>query len=132
MSGEAEDHVRDAGYDDLLDAISEGQPYYLECPEGHGSFPPRQVCPYCGAAELEETALPETGQIEAHTVVHVPTPRFMDDAPYVTAVANFGPVRLTGQVTGLAPDEVENGQEVVVDVGRTQTGGERLLVFEPA
>ena len=132
MSGEAEDHVRDGGYDDLLDAIAEGQPYYLECPEGHGSFPPRQVCPYCGAAELAETPLPETGQIEAHTVVHVPTPRFVDDAPYVTAVANFGPVRLTGQVTGLSPDEVENGQEIVVDVGRTQTGGERLLVFEPA
>lgn len=134
MSEESADEaetVRDAGYDDLLDAIGAGNPYYLECPEGHGSFPPRHVCPHCGATSLSESPLPETGEIEAHTLVHVPTPRFLDDAPYVTAVVDFGPVRLTGQVMGMEPETVENGTNVTVEVERTETGDERLLVFEP-
>ena len=126
-----EERARDGGYDDLLDAIEEGESYYLECPEGHGSFPPRYVCPYCGATDLEETPLPETGTIEAHTVVHVATPRFLDDAPYVTAIVSYGPVRLTGQVMGIEPENVENGQDVSVDIGATETEGERLVIFEP-
>lgn len=126
-----EESVRDAGYDDLLEAIESGDPYYLECEEGHGSFPPRHVCPKCGARELTERALPGSGTVEAHTKVHVPTPRFQDDAPYVTAVVEFGPVSLTGQVKGIAPDDVENGLEVSVDVARTQTDEDKLIVFEP-
>lgn len=127
----SDDPAGDAGYDELLDAIESGEGYYLECPEGHGSFPPRHVCPHCGDRELEEQPLPETGTIQAHTVVHVPTPRFADDAPYATAVVDFGPVTLTGQVTGVDPSAVENRETVTVDVGRTETDDERLVVFEP-
>ncbi|MFB6267918.1 MAG: Zn-ribbon domain-containing OB-fold protein [Halodesulfurarchaeum sp.] len=130
-SADEAETVRDAGYDDLLDAIDAGDAYYLECPEGHGSFPPRHVCPHCGATALSESPLPEPGEIEAHTLVHVPTPRFLDDAPYVTAVVDFGPVRLTGQVVNADPEDVENGTAVTVGIGRTETREERLLVFEP-
>jgi hypothetical protein len=124
--------ARDAGYDDLLDAIEDGEPYYLECAEGHGSLPPRHACPHCGDRDLEETTLPETGTIEAHTTVHVPTPRFLEDAPYVTAVVDFGSVAITGQLIGVDHDQVENGDSVTIDVGRTETDDERLIVFEPA
>ncbi|MFB6124992.1 MAG: Zn-ribbon domain-containing OB-fold protein [Halanaeroarchaeum sp.] len=123
--------VRDAGYDDLLDALEAGEGYYLECPDGHGSFPPRHVCPHCGSADLEEVALPETGDIVAHTVVYVPTPRFVDDAPYATAVVDFDGVQLTGQVLGVEPSAVENGMTVGVTIGETTTRNERLVVFEP-
>ncbi len=127
-----EEQARDGGYDDLLDAIENGEPYYLECPEGHGSLPPRHVCPHCGASELSQEDLPETGEVVAHTVVHVPTPRFLDDAPYVTAVVDYGNVRLTGQVRDMEPQDVENGLSVTIGVGRTETDEERVLVFEPA
>lgn len=123
--------ARDAGYDDLLDALEDGEGYYLECEAGHGSLPPRRVCPQCGSRDLEEIALPETGEIVAHTVVHVPTPRFVDDAPYVTAVVDFGTVMLTGQVLGLDPEDVENGTTVGVGIGETATRNERLITFEP-
>lgn len=125
------ERIRDGGYDDLLQAIADGEGFYLECENGHGSLPPRRVCPHCGARELTETPLPETGTISAHTVIHVPTPRFLDDAPYATAVVDFGAVQLTGQVLGLDPADVENGQEVTVSVGETKTGGDPLVVFEP-
>ncbi|MFB6069711.1 MAG: Zn-ribbon domain-containing OB-fold protein [Halanaeroarchaeum sp.] len=123
--------VRDAGYDDLLDALEAGEGYYLECEEGHGSLPPRRACPHCGSRDLEEVDLPDAGTVEAHTVVHVPTPRFLDDAPYTTAVVDFGGVQLTGQLLGVEPGDVENGMDVGVSIGETETNEERLVVFEP-
>ncbi|MFW6457806.1 MAG: Zn-ribbon domain-containing OB-fold protein [Halodesulfurarchaeum sp.] len=125
------DEARNAGYDDFLDAIEEGAPYYLACPEGHGSLPPRNVCPECGAADLEETPLPAEGTILAHNVVHVPTPRFREDTPYVTAIVDFGPVAVTGQVRELDHGAVENGAEVELTTDRSETEGDRLVAFRP-
>lgn len=125
------DRVRDEGYDDFLDALEDGDGYYLECEEGHGSLPPRRACPHCGNQDLTEEPLPETGNVLAHTVIHVPTPRFIDDAPYVTAVVDFGAVQLTGQVVDADPDDVSDGLTVSPDVGETKTDADRLIVFEP-
>lgn len=126
----SDETARDAGYDDFLDAVEDDEPYYLECSKGHGSLPPRHVCPDCGDSELTEVALPSFGTIQAHNVVHVPTPRFKEDTPYATAIVDFGPVSVTGQVTGMDPQDVENGLEVTLDIDRTETNEDRLLVFE--
>jgi len=122
--------VRNEGFDDVLDAVAEGEGYYLECSNGHGSLPPRRVCPDCGDTELTEEPLPASGEIDTYTVTHVATPNFTEDAPYVVAIADFGPVRLTGQLRGVDPEAVETGQVVGVDVETTETTGERLLTFE--
>ncbi|THE62977.1 nucleic acid-binding protein [Salinadaptatus halalkaliphilus] len=126
------DAVGDAGFDDWLDAAAEGEADALECPEGHGSLPPRHVCPECGATDLTAVPLPDTGTIETFTVTHVPTPAFEDDAPYATAIADFGPVRITGQVVNADLETVENGLEVALEVTVSETTGERVLGFEPA
>ncbi|AHF98804.1 hypothetical protein HALLA_07955 [Halostagnicola larsenii XH-48] len=123
--------IRDAGFDDWLDAAEEGEAYYLECAAGHGSLPPRQVCPECGSTELTRQRLPESGEIETFTVTHVPTPSFEEDAPYATAIADFGPVRLTGQVAGIDLESIENGLEVEISVAVSETTDERVLTFEP-
>jgi uncharacterized OB-fold protein len=123
-----------AGYDEWIDALATGNGHALVCPEGHGSLPPRRVCPECGAADLAEEPLPETGTVETYTVVHVPSPRFADDAPYVTAVVRFGPVRLTGIVRGIDPagdDAVDVGATVEADVGERETDGGRIVTFRP-
>ncbi|PSQ09189.1 nucleic acid-binding protein [Halobacteriales archaeon QS_5_70_15] len=121
---------RDDGYDDLLEAIEAGHGFYLACENGHNYLPPRRVCPDCGSSELEETPLPGTGEVITRKVVHVPPPRFEDDAPYVTAVAEFGPVRVTGIVldADAAPDV---GGAVRPVVGSPETRDDRLLAFEP-
>ncbi|SMO72024.1 Zn-ribbon domain-containing OB-fold protein [Halorubrum cibi] len=133
--------ARDEGYDEWIDALSEGAGYALVCPEGHGSLPPRRVCPECGSSPLSEEPLPGSGTVETFTVVHVPSPRFSDDAPYVTAVARFGPVRLTGIVRGVDGDgdvdadgdgdAIEVGETVEVDVGERETDGGRIVTFRP-
>lgn len=121
---------RNAGFDDFLDAVAAGESYYHECEAGHGWLPPRRICPECGSRDLTEQSLPESGTIESHTIVRVPAPSFADDAPYATAIADFGPLRVTALFDG-AFDTVETGLTVGLDIGESVTTGERVLVFRP-
>jgi hypothetical protein len=122
---------RDNGYDDWFDAVEEGEPYYLESPSGNGWLPPREIDPETGERELEEVELPDAGEIESFTRIEVATPQFADDAPFVVAVASFGPVRMTGQLRDVDEDDVEIGMPVEIGVERTETRDERVLVFRP-
>lgn len=128
----AEEPVGDEGYDEWLAAVEEGAGYYLACPNGHGSLPPRRLCPHCGSREIEERPLPETGAVETFTETHVPIPSFDEDAPYVVAIAAFGDARITGQLRGIDPSEIESGQSVTVDVVERETTADPLVVFQPA
>jgi uncharacterized OB-fold protein len=123
--------ARDGGYDDFLDAIEAGEPYYLEAPNGDGSLPPARIDPTTGTRELTEQPLPDTGEIQTLTQTHVAAPDFADDAPFVVAVVDFGPVSVTGQIRGAEPSAVDIGQEVTIGVDRTETNDERVVVFEP-
>ncbi|WP_257300194.1 Zn-ribbon domain-containing OB-fold protein [Haloarchaeobius sp. FL176] len=126
----SDDETYDAGYDDWLDAVEDGEAYYLEGPEGDGWLPPRRVDPATGSRDLTEKQLPETGEVETFTVVHVPTPAFEQDAPFATAIARFGPARITGIVEA-DPSDVEVGMAVTVGVMETETTGDRAVVFRP-
>ncbi|MFC6973946.1 Zn-ribbon domain-containing OB-fold protein [Halomicroarcula sp. GCM10025709] len=125
------DQAPDGQYDAWLDAIADGEGHYAECANGHGWLPPRRVCPTCGSRELAEKPLPDAGEVVTHTTITVPTPQFEDDAPYVTAIADFGPVSITGIVRGVDPEAVEIGTMVGIEVGERVTTGDRLVVFSP-
>lgn len=122
--------TRDAGYDDFLDSVEAGEPYYLESASGEAYLPPMPYDPETGDPEMQTQPLPETGELLTHTTTNVAAPEFVDDAPYVTAIAAFGPVRLTGQVDA-EPETVEIGQEVALAVTHSETTGERVLTFTP-
>jgi hypothetical protein len=121
---------RDAGYDDFLDALADGEGYYLAGPDGAGFLPPREVHPRTGEP-LSPEPLPDAGEVVTFTRTEVPTPSLAEDAPYTVAVAAFGPVRLTGQVRGVDPGDVVVGMPVEAGVGETVTTGERIVVFRP-
>jgi len=125
--------VTDADHDAWLDALAAGEGYALVCPDGHGSLPPRRICPECGSTSLSREPLGDAGRVETFSVVHVPSPRFAGDAPYVTAVVDLGPVRVTGVLRGVDPesDAVAVGLSVAVGVEERATDGERLVVFRP-
>lgn len=147
--------THDAGYDEWLDALAGGEGYALRCSEGHGSLPPRRVCPECGSTDLSRASLPDTGTVETFSVVHVPSPRFAEDAPYVTAIVDVGPTRLTGVLRGVdidgddvtrddndvtrddpddgseSADDVGIGTTVAIGVEERTTDGEPLVVFRP-
>jgi uncharacterized OB-fold protein len=123
--------MSDEGYDGWLDAVADGEAFYLACPDGHGSLPPRRTCPHCGAMELTETPLPATGEVATYTVVHVGAPDFADEAPYVTAIADFGDVRLTGVLRNVAPADLQVGMSVEPRVGVTESTGDSRLELYP-
>ena len=123
------DAVRDAGFDDWLDALAAGDAYHLRCPEGHASLPPRLVCPECGAAELSEAPLTPTGEVATYSVVHVGTDEFDGQTPYVVGIAAFNDVRLTGLVRGVDPDAVAVGTVVEATVGENPATGGRVVVL---
>ena len=131
MSDSAGEPTENAGYDEFLRAIEAGEGFYLECPEGHGTLPPRRVCPHCGATELEERPLPETGTVETYTTVHVSVPDFEAETPYITAIASFGPVRLTGVIWGGDDAAIETGTTVEATIVRNETTGDRTLTLRP-
>lgn len=121
---------QDEGYDEWIEAIEQGEGYALECSNGHGSLPPRRLCPVCGDVDLERQSLPDSGTLDTFSTIHVATPEFTEDAPYVVAIADFGFVRLTGQLRDV--EEPETGMRVGVGIEDRKTEHEPLLVFRPA
>lgn len=119
------------GYDEFVTAVEEGVAYYLACANDHGHLPPRVVCPDCGSREFTEEPLPESGTVVTYTVTNVASPNFAEDTPYVTAVAEFGPVGITGQIRGVDHEDLAVGMVVGLAVGESATSGERVLVFRP-
>ncbi|NHN40151.1 nucleic acid-binding protein [Halorubellus sp. JP-L1] len=128
---DADEEVVDAGYDEWVTAVADGEGYYLECENDHGSLPPRRVCPHCGSLDIAEVPLPEAGEIQTFTVTHVATPNFTEDTPYAVCIARFGDVRVTGQMRDVAVEDVEVGLTVEIDVAQTETTGDDLVVFRP-
>ncbi|MFB6310200.1 MAG: Zn-ribbon domain-containing OB-fold protein [Salinirussus sp.] len=123
------ERARDGAFDDLLDAIEDGEGYYLECADGHGWLPPRRICPECGSQDLEQQPLPDAGEVISFTEISVAAPSWTEDAPYITAVADFGPVGITGLLRGA--DDPTVGMVVGLDVGERLTTGDRTIVFRP-
>lgn len=79
------------------------QRYRLEAAKCKGcgfvAFPPRLVCPKCGARAFEPTRLAEAGKLLTYTVIRVPPGPFEDQAPYAVGIAELDDgVRLTAQV----------------------------------
>lgn len=124
-------NARDGAFDDLLDALKMDEGYYLSCPNDHGVLPPQQSCPDCGARTLTETPLPTTGEVTTYTTISVPLPRFSEDSPYIIAIADFGPVHLTGRLRGVNPEDVETGLEVQATIEMAASNDRRLLVLRP-
>lgn len=132
----APDDSKRASYDEWLDALAAGEGFYLETPAGDGLLPPRRVCPDTGSTDLTRQPLPETGTVETYSVVHVAATGFADDTPYVSAIASFDSVRITGIVRGIDPEAVEAGAGIVGDTVRVtvetrETTEDRLVVFRP-
>ena len=127
----SDDEIHNDGYDQALQAIDDGEPYAIECPNGHQSMPPRRRCPECGEGDLEEVSLPTDGELLTYNVTHVPTPDFADDVPFVLGIAEFDDVRITGRILADA-EEVEIGTPVEIGLGESETTDEPLVTFELA
>ncbi|SDM08716.1 hypothetical protein SAMN05428957_102221 [Oryzisolibacter propanilivorax] len=90
-------------------------------------FPPRELCPHCGAAALRWTAAGGQG-----TVYSASTIARKADAggPYNVSLIDLDEgVRMMSRVEGVAPDAVCIGQRVHAYVGSRE--GRGLVLFAP-
>lgn len=79
---------------------------------------------------MTEAPLADVGTLQTYTVVHVSPPSFRPETPYVTGIASFGDVRVTGVVTDVDPDDVTVG--MTVRLGCLENGDDRYLALSPA
>lgn len=89
---------------------------------GDVSFPPRPYCPECWA-EAETVALPTAGTLYTFTTVHTG-----GQAPLVLGYADFGEVRVLGQLTGAPPRVGARVTVTEADTGQAD-GGSRRYAF---
>lgn len=99
---------------------------------GEKSFPPRQVCPQCGADVDQVYPFNGRGQVFSFTTIYEPPSGFEENAPYTVALIKLeeGPL-VTAQLTDLGESKPEIGMPVEMITRRLrQDGDERgMLVY---
>lgn len=96
---------------------------------GKVCFPPRLVCPSCGAREFEQNNINTTGKVETFTIIRVAPSPFIDQAPYPIAIVNLGDdVKILCQVADCDPDEIKIGMPVKLEFRMIQKEGEDGII----
>lgn len=88
------------------------------------------MCPTCGDGQLTETPLDDVGTLCTYTAVHVASPAFEPGTPYITAIASFGDVRVTGVLMDVDADDAAIGMDVRLECAEYEDN--RLLALSPA
>lgn len=115
------------------DGAAAGELRVQRCPSGHAVFPPRALCPDCGADGLEWVAASGRGTLHSYVVEHRPAPGWEDEVPYVVALVQLeeGP-RMMSNVVGVDPDPAQLPLDLPLVVDFVQRGDVALPVFRPA
>jgi len=87
-------------------------------------FPPRLICPRCGAREFEPTKLAESGKIITYTVIRVAPDQFVDETPYAVGIAEMDDgVKLTAQVVDCDFSALKVGMRVKIEFRKISEDG---------
>jgi hypothetical protein len=121
-----------AWFDSFTDAIAAGDQEYLECEAcEHATFPPRELCPECGSAELTRRPLSDRGTVQSFTEISVTIPKFHGEAPYTVVLVELDDgVVLTGQLRDANADGVAIGDQVTLGT-EPREDGPALVTFHP-
>ena len=95
---------------------------------------PREHCPGCLGTDLEWAELSGNGTIYTFNVMRKPgNPMMADAVPYVIALVDLDEgVRMTSNIVGTEPEQVQCGQRVAVDWSVQLDDGRHLPMFAPA
>ncbi|MFO7732749.1 MAG: Zn-ribbon domain-containing OB-fold protein [Candidatus Aminicenantes bacterium] len=110
------------------------QRYRLEaakCAEcGFVCFPPRLVCPECGARGFGPHKLAEAGKVLTYTVIRVAPQPFCDQSPYAVGIAELDDgVRLTAQIVDCDPAALKVGMRVRIEFRKVSEEGEAGVIY---
>jgi uncharacterized protein len=86
--------------------LAKGRFLLSRCEEcGHGSFPPKRICPICWCRKIAWAEHPGQGVVYSYTTVHAAPAYFQAELPFMVCVVDLqdGPrvaTRLIGEHTG--------------------------------
>ncbi len=88
------------------------------------SFPPRDLCPRCGSADVAPQRLSGRGEIYSYSTVFQGPNGFAEYAPYVVALVRLaeGPL-VAAQLTDVEPEAVSVGMPVEMVTRRLREDG---------
>lgn len=96
---------------------------------GRTYFPPRLICGDCRSREFETVRLSDEGKILTYTVVRVPPPQFVDEAPYAIGIIELDDgVRMTAQIADCNFEDLKIGKKVRVEFRKIQEDGEAGII----
>jgi uncharacterized OB-fold protein len=94
------------------------------------AFPPRVVCPECGARDFVPTKLADGGKILTYTIIRVPPQPFEDQAPYAVGIAELDDgVKLTAQVVDCDFADLKVGLRVRLEFRKLSEEGEAGIIY---
>jgi uncharacterized OB-fold protein len=99
---------------------------------GEKSFPPRLVCPKCGADEMKSFAFSGRGEVYSFTTIYEAPTGFDETAPYTVALVRLEESPLvTAQLTDLGNDPPEIGMPVEMVTRRLRSDGDErgMLIY---
>ena len=97
---------------------------------GFVCFPPRLVCPECGAREFTAVKLAQTGTLVTHTIIRVPPHPFADQSPYAVGIAELDDgVRLMAQVVDCDFEALKVGLRVRLEFRKISEEGESGVIY---
>lgn len=115
---------------EFFSAIEQGKPYYITDAGSHGMLPPKFVDTVPENQETNRASMPEIGELLTHSKVHVAPSPLEDISPYTIAIAEFGSVRITGQLREFEKGP-EIGQEVDIDLEYVDELEYPVIIFTP-
>ncbi len=99
---------------------------------GEKSFPPRQVCPKCGAETSAPFPFSGLGEVYSFTTIYEVPTGYEEQAPYTVALVRLeeGPL-VTAQLTDLGETKAEIGMPVEMVVRRLRSDGDErgMLIY---
>jgi len=91
---------------------------------GYLAFPPRLVCPECGAKKFTMVKLKSQGKILTYTIIHVSADDFSVQTPYAIGIIETEDgARLTAQIVDCDFEELGIGKKVKLMLRRIQREG---------
>ena len=90
---------------------------------GHVCFPPRMVCPQCGARTFTTICLSDRGIVKTFSVIRVAPTGFEDEVPYAVAIVELNGVRTMMQITDCEPLEIRIGMPVQIEFRKVREEG---------
>jgi uncharacterized OB-fold protein len=106
------------------EGLEKGKFYITRCTScGNKSFPPQADCPKCMSDKHEWVELKGNGKILTYTLVQVTPASFVDNDPYIVAIAEFQEgIKVLAWVEGATLDKISPGSEVRLETRMSKEG----------